>query len=102
MPGCGSGAVVCSCSLLFGCHLGRRQAETPLTPLSKFSQPAIGNVERLRVKSTPLAAGVRLRIYLYRGVCRRSGRQHNSTPPRSLGLLGLTDRSLALAKLHKG
>src|ERR1700704_1429082 len=41
MPGCGSGAVVCSCSLLFGCHLGRRQAETPITPLSKFSRPAL-------------------------------------------------------------
>src|SRR5208282_5682176 len=43
MPGCGSGAVVCSCSLLFGCHLGRRQAETPLTPLSKFSRPALNS-----------------------------------------------------------
>src|ERR1700720_991615 len=41
MPGCGSGAVVCSCSLLFGCHLGRRQAETPITPLSRFSRPAL-------------------------------------------------------------
>src|ERR1700736_5991799 len=46
MPGCGSGAVVCSCSLLFGCHLGRRQAETPITPLSKFSRPALTMTER--------------------------------------------------------
>src|SRR3954464_4165845 len=30
MPGCGSGVVVCSSSLLFRDHPGRRQAETPL------------------------------------------------------------------------
>src|SRR5579863_1502367 len=44
MPGCGSGAAVCSCSLLFGCHLGRRQAETPIIPLSKFSRPALNRL----------------------------------------------------------
>src|ERR1700730_7335636 len=43
MPGCGSGAVVCSCSLLFGCHLGARQAETQITPLSRFSRPALSS-----------------------------------------------------------
>src|SRR6202035_2876689 len=48
MPGCGSGAVVCSCSLLFGCHLGRRQAETPITPLSRFSQPALSSGNGLK------------------------------------------------------
>jgi hypothetical protein len=36
MPLCGSGAVVCSSSLLFGSDLGRCQVETPLIPLCRF------------------------------------------------------------------
>src|ERR1019366_9939877 len=41
MPVCGSGAVVCSSSLLLGSHLGCCQAETPLIPLFSFPEPAL-------------------------------------------------------------
>src|SRR5450631_1919301 len=41
MPVCGSGAVVCSSSLLFSSHLGRCQAETPLILLCRFPGPAL-------------------------------------------------------------
>src|SRR6202035_5638563 len=63
MPGCGSGAVVCSCSLLFGCHLGRRQAETPITPLSRFSQPALYRLHLLnRLEESMWQAGLYMRV----------------------------------------
>src|SRR3974377_2255755 len=42
MPACGSGAVVCSSSLLFSSLLGRCQAETPLILLCRFPGPALG------------------------------------------------------------
>jgi hypothetical protein len=41
MPGCGSGLLVSSSSLLIRSHHGRRQANNPLSPLSKFPEPAL-------------------------------------------------------------
>src|SRR4051812_3351631 len=45
MPVCGSGAIVWSLSLLCSTHTGRFQAETPLIPLFKFSEPALSSSE---------------------------------------------------------
>ena len=41
MPVCGSGAVVCSSSLLFNSNLARCRPEAPLIDLCKFPEPAL-------------------------------------------------------------
>jgi GDP-D-mannose dehydratase len=64
MPGCGSGVLVCSSSLLIrGPNLARRQAETPLIALFRFPEPAQGIVLEWQ------GAGRE-----ERGLCRTTGR----------------------------
>src|ERR1035437_7839096 len=41
MPGCGSGVLVSSSSLLIRSHHGRCQAKIPLSPLFKFAEPPL-------------------------------------------------------------
>src|ERR1019366_2030744 len=41
MPGCGSGVLVSSSSLLIRSHHGRCQAKIPLSPLCKFAEPPL-------------------------------------------------------------
>jgi len=44
MPGCGSGVLVSSSSLLIRSHHGRCQAKIPLSPLFKFAEPPLADV----------------------------------------------------------
>jgi len=41
MPGCGSGVLVSSSSLLIRSHHGRCQAKIPLSPPFKFAEPPL-------------------------------------------------------------
>jgi hypothetical protein len=43
MPGCGSGVLVSSSSLLIRSHHGRCQAKIPLSPPFKFAEPPLND-----------------------------------------------------------
>jgi tetratricopeptide (TPR) repeat protein len=51
MPGCGSGVLVSSSSLLIRSHHGRCQAKIPLSPLFKFAEPPLMRDDEARVLS---------------------------------------------------
>src|ERR1019366_6000606 len=69
MPGCGSGVLVSSSSLLIRSHHGRCQAKIPLSPLFKFAEPPLFNrrvVSRMVLRADALTAGVKLTNRLFR------------------------------------
>src|ERR1039457_5680310 len=106
MPVCGSGAVVCSSFLLFGSHLGRCQAETPIIPLCRISRPALIEAIPYKINVVLTDNGIQFadlpknrsgptatwRRHLFDRACQRHGIEHRLTKPNHSWTNGQVER----------